>query len=127
MRRYNIVFLEHKIGVVPLSRREGDAGMAFFTAEDDEAALVHVERHLAKQMSQCVKAELSSMALVPASASGGEMRLVDDSLENPHFQEMRLHYNLTSKKIEVDFESTRTSILADQQQLRRANPFYRKM
>ncbi len=127
MRRYNIVFLEHKIGAVPLGQLDGADGMAFFAAEDDEAALAHVERHLTRQMAQCVKAELSSMALVADHTAGGGTRLVDDSLANPHFQEMRLHYDLNSKKIEVDFESTRTTILADKQQLRRANPYYRKM
>jgi hypothetical protein len=40
-------------------------------------------------------------------------RLVDDSHENPEFQETTVRYNPTTKTVEVDFESTRTAVMND--------------
>ena len=38
-------------------------------------------------------------------------RLIDDSLENPHFQETYIRYDARTKQLEVDFVSTATSLL----------------
>ncbi len=111
MRRYTALFMEQQIGVNYLTQMAGDAGIACFDAVDDDAALAYMAEHLSRRMSLCVRAELTSMAIVPdASASGGR-RMVDDCLENPYFQEMYVKYNAKTKNLDVDFECTRTVMM----------------
>src|SRR5580658_8444432 len=107
MRKYSLVFMEQKIGVPRLTPIPGPEGEESFEAADDEAALAHACEHFRAQVKNCVRAELSSMAIVP-DASGSGARLVDDSLENPHFQETYIHYDARTQRLEADFISTAT-------------------
>ena len=110
MRKYSLVFLEQRTGVPRLMPIAGPEGEKSFEADDDDAALAYVCEHFTQRVQNCVRAELSSMAIVPdASASG--VRLVDDSLENPHFQESYIRYDARTQRLEVDFDSTRTGIV----------------
>ncbi len=120
MRKYTVLFMEQRIGRTYLTQISGEDGVAAFEAADDDAALVHLANHLTRQLTKCVRAELSSMAIVPeAASSGGGTRVVDDSLENPYFQDFHVKYDAKTKKIDVDFESTRTALLADAALLRK--------
>jgi hypothetical protein len=110
MRKYSLVFLEQKIGVPRLTPIPGPEGEKSFEAPDDEAALAHACEHFQAQVKNCVRAELSSMAIVPDS-SGSAIRLVDDSLQNPHFQEAYIRYDARAQRLEVDFVSTATGML----------------
>ena len=101
MRKYTLVFMEQKIGLPRLTPIE---------AADDEAAQGYVREHFLQRLQNCVRAELSSLAIVP-EARGSKSRLIDDSLENPHFQESYIRYDARSKRIEIDFVSTATGLL----------------
>jgi hypothetical protein len=110
MRKYIIMFMEQRIGVKRLTQIPGPEGQAWFEARDDDDALAHVSAHFMPQVRSCVRAELTSMAIMPGAA-GGPPRFVDDSLENPHFHEFYIRYNPRTKLLDVDFESTITSLL----------------
>jgi hypothetical protein len=114
--------MEQTIGPPRLSQIPGEDGIASFDAVDDDAALAYLADRLTRQLRTCVRAELSSMAIVPDTASSGGTRVVDDSHENPYFQEMYVKYDARTKKIEVDFESTQTALLADTAELRKSFP-----
>jgi hypothetical protein len=110
MRKYNLVFMEQKIGVPRLTPILGPEGEKSFEAADDEAALAHACEHFQAQVKNCVRAELSSLAIV-RNSSGSGTRLVDDSLENPHFQEAYIRYDARTHRLEIDFVSTATGML----------------
>ncbi len=110
MRKYTLVFMEQKIGVPRLTPMPGPEGEVSFEAVDDDAAQAYVCEHFAQQLQNCVRAELSSMAIV-RDASGSKSRLIDDSLDNPHFQECYIRYDARAKRLEVDFVSTSTCML----------------
>jgi hypothetical protein len=110
MRKYTLVFMEQKIGVPRLTPIAAPGGEESFEATDDDAALVYVCGQFVQRVQNCARAELSSMAIV-ADASGGGTRLVDDSLENPHFQESYIRYDARTKQLEVDFVSTATGLM----------------
>jgi hypothetical protein len=101
--------MEQKIGMPHLTPIPGPGGEESFEAADDDAALAYVCGKFVQRIQDCVRAELSSMAVV-ADASGGT-RLVDDSLENPHFQETYISYNARTKQLEIDFVSTATGLM----------------
>jgi hypothetical protein len=122
VRKYTVLFMEQTIGPAHLSQIPGDEGIASFDAADDDAALAYLTDHLTGQLRNCVRAELSSMAIVPDTTSSGGTRVVDDSHENPYFQEMYVKYDARTKNIDVDFESTQTALLADTAELRRSFP-----
>lgn len=109
MRKYTLVFMEQRIGIPRLTPVPGPEGEVSFEAAEDDDAIAHVRQHFAQRLQSCVRGELSSMALV-RDASGAE-RLLDDSLENPHFQETYIRYDARTKQLEVDFVSTATSLL----------------
>jgi hypothetical protein len=119
VRKYTVLFMEQRIGRTYLSQVSGEDGIASFDAADDDAALAYFADHLTRQMTNCVRAELSSMAIIADTTSSGGTRVVDDSLENPYFQEMYVKYDPRTKKIEVDFESTKTALIADAAVLRK--------
>jgi len=102
--------MEQRIGVPRLTPIAGSEGEQTFDARDDEDALAHACEHFYSQIKNCVRAELSSKAIVPSS-SGSGTRLVDDSLENPHFHEAYIHYDARADRLQVDFVSTVTGIL----------------
>lgn len=110
MRKYSLVFMEQKIGVSRLTPIAGPEGERIFDAPDDENALAHACEHFYSQIKNCVRAELSSKAMIPDS-SGSGTRLVDDSLENPHFHEAYIHYDARADRLQVDFVSTSTGML----------------
>jgi hypothetical protein len=110
MRRYIIVFMEQTIGVKRLTQIPGDEGEAWFECRDDDEALAYVSAHFFQRVRSCARAELTSMAIVPSPAGAGA-RLVDDSLENPHFHEFYIRHNSRTKLLEVDFESTVTGLI----------------
>jgi hypothetical protein len=110
MRKYTLVFMEQKIGVPRLTPIPGPSGEESFESADDDIALAHVRGQFAERVQNCVRAELSSMAIV-ADASGGGTRLVDDSLANPHFQETYIRYDARTGRLEVDFVSTVTGFI----------------
>jgi|HubBroStandDraft_3_1064219.scaffolds.fasta_scaffold389772_1 hypothetical protein len=110
MRKYIIVFMEQTIGVKRLTQIPGPEGEAWFESRDDDDALAYVSAHFLPQVRNCVRAELTSMAIVPSTA-GEPPRLVDDSLKNPHFHEFYIKYNPRTKLLEVDFESTVTGLV----------------
>jgi hypothetical protein len=110
MRKYTLVFMEQKIGVPRLTPIAGPGGEVSFDAVDDDAAQSYVREHCVQQLQECVRAELSSMAIV-RNASGQTDRLIDDSLDNPHFQEAYIRYDVRTKQLEVDFVSTATGLL----------------
>ena len=110
MRKYTLVFMEQKIGVARLTPIHGAEGEAFFEAVDDDAAQLHVRENFLPRLKNCVQAELSSMAII-AGASGSRSRLIDDSLDNPHFQEAYIRYDHATEQLEVDYVSTRTGML----------------
>jgi hypothetical protein len=101
--------MEQKIGVSRLTPIPGSEGEVSFEAADDDEALAHVRKHFVQRLQNCVRGELSSMAIARDAAGAG--RLIDDSLENPHFQETYIRYDARSKQLEVDFVSTATSLL----------------
>jgi hypothetical protein len=109
LRKYTLAFMEQKIGVPRLTPIPGPEGEASFEASDDDEAIGQVRQHFADRLQTCVRGELSSMALVRDAS--GAARFVDDSLENPHFQETYIRYDVRTKQIEVDFVSTATSLL----------------
>ncbi len=109
MRKYTLLFMEQKIGVPHLTPIPGAAGEESFESTDDDAALAYVCGRFAQRIQNCIRAELSSMAIVEG-ASGGT-RLVDDSLENPHFQETYIRYDARTRQLEVDFDSTATGFM----------------
>jgi hypothetical protein len=111
--------MEQRIGRTYLSQVPGEDGFASFDAADDDAALAYLADHLTRQMTNCVGAELSSMAIMQDTASSGGTRVVDDSLENPYFQDLYVKYDAKTKKLEVDFESTKTALIADAAVLRK--------
>jgi hypothetical protein len=106
--------MEQRIGVSRLTPIEPPEGEVSFEAEDDDDALAYVRKHFMRRLQECVRAELSSMAIV-YDASGTHSRLIDDSLENPHFQEAYMRYNAKTQQLEVDFVSTATVLLPDGQ------------
>jgi hypothetical protein len=110
MRKYTLVFMEQKIGVPRLTPIAGASGEESFEATDDEAALAYVCGRFVQRVQHCVRAELSSMAIV-MDAPGHGTRLVDDSLENPHFHETYIRYDARTSQLEVDFVSTATGLL----------------
>ena len=110
MRKYSLVFMEQTLGVSRLTPIPGPEGEVSFDAEDDEAAYVHVREHFLERVQKCVRAELSSMAIVQDSSRSGS-RLIDDSLANPHFQEAYIRYDARTKQLEIDFVSTATGML----------------
>jgi hypothetical protein len=118
LRKYTVLFMEQRIGRAYLSQVPGENGSASFEAVDDPAALAYLLDHLTRQMTTCARAELSSMAIVQDTLSSGGTRVVDDSLENPYCQEMSVKYDLKTKQVEVDFESTKTALIADAYVLR---------
>ena len=119
MRKYTVLFMEQRIGRTYLSQVPGAEGVASFDAADDDAALAYLPDHLTRQMTNCVRAELSSMAIISDTTSSGGTRIVDDSLKNPYFQEMYVKYDAKTKQVEVDFESTKTALIADAAVLRK--------
>ena len=110
MRRYSLVFMEQTLGVSRLTPIPGPLGEVSFDAEDDDAAYAHVREHYLERVKNCVRAELSSMAIVRDSSRSGS-RLIDDSLENPHFQEAYIRYDARAQQLEIDFVSTATGML----------------
>jgi hypothetical protein len=109
MRKYTLIFMEQRIGVprlTPIPRPEGEVS---FDAVDDDVAQAYVGEHFMPQLQSCVRAELSSMAIVRDAS--GSSRLIDDSLANPHFQETYIRYDGRSKQLEIDFVSTTTGLL----------------
>jgi hypothetical protein len=102
--------MEQKLGVSRLTPIPGPEGEVSFEAEDDDQAQAYVRTHFLHRLQNCVRAELSSMAIVHDS-SGSVTRLIDDSLMNPYFQEAYIRYDARSKQIEIDFVSTTTSML----------------
>ncbi len=110
MRKYTLVFMEQKIGTPRLTPIPGPGGEESFEAADDDAALAYVSGRFTERVQHCVRAELSSMAMV-ADAPGRGTRLVDDSLENPHFQETYIRYDARTGQLQVDFVSTATGLL----------------
>jgi hypothetical protein len=108
MRKYTLVFMEQKIGVPRLTPIAGPEGEVSFAAVDDDEAQAYVREHCAQRLQQCVRGELSSMAIV---SDGAGTRLIDDSLENPHFHEAYIRFDARSKQLEVDFVSTATVML----------------
>jgi hypothetical protein len=119
LRKYTVLFMEQRIGRSYLSQVPDEEGIASFNAADDDAALAYLPGHLTRQMTNCVRAELSSMAIISDPTSSGGTREVDDSLENPHFQDMHVKYDAKTKQVEVDFESTKTALIADSAVLRK--------
>ncbi len=111
MRRYTLVFMEQKIGMPHLTPIPGSAGEESFDSTDDDAALAYVCGRFMQRVQNCVRAELSSMAIV-TDASGHGVKLVDDSLENPHFQETYIRYDARSRQLQVDFVSTATGLVS---------------
>ena len=109
MRKYTLVFMEQNIGVPRLTPIPGPEGDASFEAADDDDAQAHVRKHFMQRLQKCVRGELSSMAIVRDAS--GAARLIDDSLQNPHFQEAYIRYDARSKQLEVDFVSTATTLL----------------
>jgi hypothetical protein len=101
--------MEQTIGGRRLTPMAGPGGEESFEAADDDAALAYVSARFAPRVKDCVRAELSSMAIV-ADAAGGT-RLVDDALENPHFQETYIRYDARTRQLEVDFVSTVTGLI----------------
>lgn len=93
--------------------------VATFIAADDDAALAYVREHHFEQISKCERAELSSMRIVSDAQAPNGFRLVDDSHQNPHFQDTYVRFNPVMKTLEIDFESTRTALIADAAVLRR--------
>jgi hypothetical protein len=110
MRKYSLVFMEQKIGVPRLTPIPGPSGEESFESADDDTALAYVREHFEQRVQDCVRAELSSMAMV-ADASGRGTRLVDDSLANPHFQETYIRYDARTGQLEADFVSTVTGFI----------------
>jgi hypothetical protein len=102
--------MEQKIGVPRLTPIAGAEGEASFEAADDDEAQAHVCKHFAQRLQSCVRGELSSMAIT-RDASGKIIQLIDDSLENPHFQEAYIRYDARTQQLEVEFVSTATSLL----------------
>jgi hypothetical protein len=109
MRKYTLIFMEQKIAAPRLTPIAGPAGEVCFDAVDDDVAQAYVREHFMPQLQDCVRAELSSMAIVRDAS--GSSRLIDDSLANPHFQETYIRYDGRSKQLEVDFVSTTTGML----------------
>jgi hypothetical protein len=101
--------MEQKIGVARLTPIPGPEGEASFEAADDDDAQLHVRKHFVSRLQNCVRGELSSMAVTREAS--GVTRLIDDSLENPHFQETYIRYDARTKQIEIDFVSTATNLL----------------
>jgi hypothetical protein len=113
MRQYTVVFMEQRIGVPGLRPLEGDQGVATFMALDDERALAHIGAHLLERLRSCARAELSSMHIMKDPTANGGQRLVDDTHANPRFQDTYVKYNVATKAVEVDWDSTRTILIAD--------------
>jgi hypothetical protein len=113
MRQYTLVFMEQRIGTARLTSIEGEPGVASFAAVDDEAAHAYIAEHLIERLKSCPRAELSSMRIVTDPAAHSGTRLVDDSHANPYFQDTYVTYNAVTKAVDVDFESTRTALIAD--------------
>lgn len=113
MRRYSLVFMEQRVGTLQLRPKQGGDATVSFAAEDDDAALSHVGEHHVEQLKACVRAELSSLLIVPSPTSRDGIRLVDDTHANPHFQDSYLRYNPATRSVEVDWDSTRTTLIAD--------------
>jgi hypothetical protein len=109
LRNYTLLFMEQKIGIPRLTPVPGPEGEVSFEAADDDNAMAHVLEHFAQRLQNCVRGELTSMAIVRDAS--GATRLIDDSLENPHFQETYIRYDAHTKQLEVDFVSTATSLL----------------
>jgi hypothetical protein len=109
LRKYTLVFMEQKIGVPRLTPIPGPKGEVSFEAADDDDAQAHVRKHFVQRLQECVRGELTSMAVVLDVS--GAARLVDDALENPHFQESYIRYDGRTRQIEVDFVSTATNLL----------------
>ncbi len=100
------------MGVARLTPIEGEGGVASFAAADDDAALAYITKHLIERLERCARAELSSMRILADPNASTGTRLVDDSHSNPHFQDTYVKYNALTKAVEVDFESTRTALIA---------------
>jgi len=108
MRKYTLVFMEQKIGVPRLTPIAGAEGEVSFDAADDDDAQAYVREHCTQRLQNCVRGELSSMAVV---RDGSGTRFIDDSLENPHFHEAYIRFDARTKQLEVDFVSTATVML----------------
>ena len=113
MRRYSLVFMEQRIGALQLQPGQGEGGATRFTAVDDDAALCYIGQHCIERLKTCVRAELSSLLIVPSPTSPNEIRLVDDTHGNPRYQDTYVRYNAATRTVEMDWDSTRTSLIAD--------------
>lgn len=121
MRHYTLVFLEQRIGASGLRPMEGKPGVASFSADDDDAALAHITLHLLERLKGCARGELSSMRIAP-DPEGDGVRLVDDTHANPRFQDTYVKYNPVTNAVDVDWDSTRTALIADLSHLRLPGP-----
>jgi len=108
MRQYTVVFMEQRIGSSQLMPMAGEHGTVSFRAEDEDAALAYIEKHLLQPLKTCARAELSSLRIVADPTSPSGTRLIDDTHANPNFQDIYLKYNPVTKAAEVDWDSTRT-------------------
>jgi hypothetical protein len=113
MRRYSLVFMEQRIGTAQLQAAPGEGGCTSFTAVDDEAALAYIGEHCIERLKTCVRAELSSLLIVPSPTSTDGIRLVDDTHGNPRFQDTYVRYNAATRGVEMDWDSTRTSLFTE--------------
>jgi len=113
MRQYTLVFMEQRIGAPRPTPVPGHAGVAMFTAEDEEAALEYIKENLIERVKDCIRADLSSLKIVPDPAANGGTRLVDDTHASPQFQDTYVRFNAATKTIEADWESTRTTLISD--------------
>lgn len=109
MRKYSLIFMEQRIGVPRLTPIQGPEGEVAFEAPDDDAAIALVRKDFTQRLQNCARGELSSLAI--SRDSSGATRLIDDSLQNPHFQETYIRYDARSKQLEIDFVSTTTGLL----------------
>ena len=113
MRQYTLVFMEQRIGAPQPTPVGGHQGFATFNAADDDAALAYITEHLVGRLKNSTRADLSSLKIVEDAAASGGTRLVDDTHANPQFQETYVRFNPATQSVEVDWESTRTSLLPD--------------
>ncbi len=112
MRQYTLVFMEQRMGASRPSRIEGEQGAAFFTAEDDEAALAVIAERYTGRLADCVRAELSSMYIMTDPTARDGVRLVDDYHALPYSQTLYVTYDAVTQTVECDWDSTRTGLLA---------------
>jgi len=113
MRQYTLVFMEQRIGMARLTPINGEAGSATFPALDEESAIFYIQQHLIDRLKNCVRGDLSSMRIVRDPTASNGIRLVDDSHANPNYQDIYVRYNPVSKAVDVDWDSTRTTLFVD--------------